>query len=360
MSVYKRNKVWYYRFSIRGVRYGSAVPEARTKWQAEQAETRAKDAVFRGRYDEGPSDITLKEFVENHFLVWSKDNKRSWKDDVARSKAILAYFKNKKMREISRFNVEQFKKERIAAPVKGGKNRAPASVDREVQLLSRIFNLAIERGEVQTNPCKGVKLLCKYNQVTRYLSYEDEEKLMPFLTGSRAHIRDILTISTYTGMRRTEILTLHRSQIDFLRDSIELTKTKSGRPRSIPIHSDLKPVLQRLCHETRDSGYLFENPKTGKPITTIKTAWRKALRDAGIPYINFHCAGRHTFGTRAIDGGAPISAVKEVMGHMDIHTTMRYVHATEEGKRRAVEAAAKSRVQSNPATNLPQADTATA
>lgn len=161
-------------------------------------------------------------------------------------------------------------------------------------------------------------------------------------------------------MRRTEILTLHKSQIDFLRDSIEITKTKSGKPRSVPIHPDLKPIMQRLCKQARDSGYLFENPKTGKPITTIKTAWRKALRDAGIAYINFHCAGRHTFGTRAIDGGAPISAVKEVMGHMDMNTTMRYVHATEEGKRRAVEAAAKSRVKSNPATNLPQADTATA
>lgn len=360
MSVHKRNKIWYYRFSIRGVRYGKAIPEARTKWQAEQAETRAKDAVFSGRYSDEPSNITLKEFVEKQFLPWSKDNKRSWKDDISRSKAILAYFKSKMMREISRFNVEQFKKERIATPLKCGKRRAPASVDREIQLLSRIFNLAIERGEIHTNPCKGVKLLRKYKQVTRYLSYEDEEKLLPFLTGQRAHIRDILTISTYTGMRRTEILTLHKSQIDFLRESIELTKTKSGKPRSIPIHPDLKPIMQRLCNEARPSGYPFENPKTGKPITTIRTAWGKALRDAGIPYINFHCAGRHTFGTRAIDGGASISAVKEVMGHVDIHTTMRYFHATEEGKRRAVEAAAKSRVKSNPATNLPQADTATA
>lgn len=356
----KHGGTWYYSFSIRGKRYRKAIPEARKRHQAEQAEARAKDTIFRGRYSDEPSDITLKEFVENQFLPWSRDNKRSWKDDVSRSKAILAYFKNKKMREISRFNVEQFKKERAATPLKCGKRRAPASVDRETQLLSRIFNLAIERCEIQTNPCKGVKLLCKYNQVTRYLSYEDEEKLMPFLTGSRAHVRNILTISTYTGMRRNEILTLHRSQIDFLRDSIELTKTKSGRPRSVPIHPDLKPILQRLCNDARRSGYLFENPKTGKPITTIRTAWGKALRDAGIPYINFHCAGRHTFGTRAIDGGAPISAVKEVMGHVDIHTTMRYVHATEEGKRRAVEAAAKSRVKSNPATNLPQADTATA
>jgi hypothetical protein len=68
MSVYKRNKVWYYRFCIRGVRYGNAVPEARTKWQAEQAEARAKDAVFSGRYGDNQSNVTIKEFVENQFL----------------------------------------------------------------------------------------------------------------------------------------------------------------------------------------------------------------------------------------------------------------------------------------------------
>jgi integrase len=39
------------------------------------------------------------------------------------------------------------------------------------------------------------------------------------------------------------------------------------------------------------------------------------------------------------DGDAPVSAVKEVMGHVDIVTTMRYVHVTDSGKRRAVEAA---------------------
>jgi hypothetical protein len=48
---------------------------------------------------------------------------------------------------------------------------------------------------------------------------------------------------------------------------------------------------------------------------------------------------------------APLSAVKEVMGHMDIHTTVRYVYATDEGKRCAVEAAACSRVKLEFVTN---------
>ena len=54
-----------------------------------------------------------------------------------------------------------------------------------------------------------------------------------------------------------------------------------------------------------------------------------------------------------VDGGASISAVKEVMGHVDIGTTIRYVHATDEGKRRAMEAAGR-RGNEEPVTNLPQ------
>src|SRR5262249_47873516 len=99
---------------------------------------------------------------------------------------------------------------------------------------------------------------------------------------------------------------------------------------------------RRLCEEAGPSGYLFESKRTGKPITDIKHAWRKALELAGIPHIPFHCAGRHTFGTRAAEGGASIKDIQEIMDHADIKTTMRYVHATEQGKRRAVEAAARS------------------
>jgi len=154
-------------------------------------------------------------------------------------------------------------------------------------------------------------------------------------------------------MRRTEILSLHESQIDLVRDSIELTSaTKSGKPRSVPIHPELRPTLLRLMEGAGESGYLFGNTRTGRPIRDVKTAWHNALRDAGIIGLRFHDL-RHTFGTRAVDGGAPVSAVKEVMGHVDISTTMRYVHATDAGKRRAVGASAV-RCAKKPATKLSQ------
>ena len=353
MPVYKRNQKWYYRFSIRGVRYGRAIPEARTKWQAEQAEAKTKESIFSGRYGGEPSNITLRDFVERVYLPWAKSEKRSWKNDRSRSKPILAYFKNKKMREINRFSVEQFRQYRRQTTNGRGGSRSPASVDREIQLLSRIFSLAIERGEVEVNPCMRIKMLGTGNQVLRYLKPEEEQRLFAVLDGRRRHLMDIVLIGLHTGMRRTEILSLHKSQIDAVRDSIELTSaTKSGKPRSVPIHPDLKPLLHRLCEYAKESGYLFENAQTGSPIKDVKTAWRNALRDAGITGLRFHDL-RHTFGTRAVDGGAPVSAVKDVMGHVDIGTTMRYVHATDDGKRRAVDAAVR-RGKEKPATNLPQ------
>ena len=56
--------------------------------------------------------------------------------------------------------------------------------------------------------------------------------------------------------------------------------------------------------------------------------------------------------------GATVSAVKEgieVMGRVDTGTTMRYVHAADEGKRRVAEAAATRRGKEEPATNPPPA-----
>jgi integrase len=351
-------EVWYYAFSIRGVRYRKSVPEARTKAQAKDAESQAREEIRQGKYGKEPSNITLKEFIEMHYLPWSRSEKRSWRSDESRIKSLLVFFKNKKMREISSFNVMAYKKHRLATKTAWDKPISPASVNRELQLLRRIFNMAIEDGKLQRNPCKGI-IEKEDNIIPRFLTVEEEAQLKPFLVGRSKPLLDILTIDLHTGMRKSELLSLHKGQIDFLRNWIVLTHTKNGKPRTVPIHPEIRPILQRLCDNAGPSGYLFENPKTGKPRKDIKTAWRSALEDAGIPHIPFHCAGRHTFGTRAAEGGASLKDIQEIMDHADINTTMRYVHATDPGKRRAVEAAARVGKVESLASHLPHKKTAT-
>jgi len=52
MAVRKRGGVWHYDFMIRRVRFREAIPEARTKWQAEQVETQTS-ARYVHATDEG-------------------------------------------------------------------------------------------------------------------------------------------------------------------------------------------------------------------------------------------------------------------------------------------------------------------
>ena len=69
MAVYKRGSHWHYRFRVRRVRYRGALPEARTKWEAEQAESKIKQDIFEGRF--GLVDLgseRLADFINKIFL----------------------------------------------------------------------------------------------------------------------------------------------------------------------------------------------------------------------------------------------------------------------------------------------------
>ena len=72
-----------------------------------------------------------------------------------------------------------------------------------------------------------------------------------------------------------------------------------------------------------------------QPYTDLKKSLSAACREAGITNFTFHDL-RHTFGIRLADAGVDVVKIKELMGHASIVTTMRYIHATDQGKRGAI------------------------
>jgi len=153
---------------------------------------------------------------------------------------------------------------------------------------------------------------------------------------STPHLRTIVILALNTGMRRGEILRLRWEHIDFYSNEIKATHTKTHRDRFIPMNARVREELLQL-RQTSEGDHLFPGRKQGCTLTDVKTAFNAGCRKAGIVGFRFHDL-RHTFGTRAADSGVALNAVAAVMGHADIHTTMRYAHATDEGRRRAVEA----------------------
>lgn len=90
-------KHYHFTFNVRGRRYRGAIPEARTKWQAEQAELRIRQDVYEGRFGKTEAGTTqMCEFIDRVYLPWAKANKRSWKDDEYKLPVLKAFFRGQR------------------------------------------------------------------------------------------------------------------------------------------------------------------------------------------------------------------------------------------------------------------------
>jgi integrase len=345
MSVFKKKNKngtisygYDFRDRVTSTRYRKIVPLARTKWDAEQAETAAKKELFEKRFGlEEKGTALLSEFLDEVYLPWSKANKKSWRDDVYMIPMLKQYFEGKTLREISAQLVEEFKNNRLNTPTKKNTPRRPATVNRELTLLSSAFSLAVKYDKAESNPCSKVDLFTLDNLRYRYLMPDEEPRLMAALTGPRAHLQPIVTVALGTGMRLSEELQMKRHQVDFLRNIVTARHTKNGRPRDIPMNDDVRQALADLCRDKRPDDYVFVSEKTGSCITEVKKGFHTACRIAGIEGLIWKDL-RATFGTRLAEAGCDAFTIAQLLGHSDVRVTMRYVRAVETSKRVAVEA----------------------
>lgn len=353
-----RKKHWHYAFCIRNVRYRGSLPEARTKHEAEQAETKLRSDVFEGRYGRPTGSQDFVSFVEDVYLPWARQNKRSWKHDEFRAATICAsrQFRGKTFAQITPVPVEKFKQERRASKTKYGTDRSAASVNRELELLSKIFTLA-RRYKVtdQPNPCSDVQHLAEPSKRVRYLLDEEEPRLLAQLEGQRAHLRPLVVVALGTGMRLGDQLTLRWSQVDFQHNLVHVPNAKTGQEYDVPMNQDVRRELQALKRASAGAEYVFLSARTGTRIKEVKKGFKTACRLAGISDLRWHDL-RHTFGTRMGAAGYGAYEIAELMGHADIKTSRRYAHPVSERKQAAVEATRRGAAQTchSPATEAEQ------
>jgi integrase-like protein len=89
-------------------------------------------------------------FVDTQYLPWTKTNKLSWKDDKRRCGVLKNFFRNQPMREINPLMVERFKSSLVGKETNRGTERAGATVNRYLALLSKIFAIAYDNGFVDS------------------------------------------------------------------------------------------------------------------------------------------------------------------------------------------------------------------
>src|SRR3989338_10468774 len=111
--------------------------------------------------------------------------------------------------------------------------------------------------------------------------------------------------------------------------------SKSKKSRFIPMSVTVKKALQEMP-KTIGNEYLFLNPKTDKPLGSVKFSFKTALRKAGISNFKFHDL-RHTFASQLVRNGVDLYVVQKLLGHSTPKMTQRYAHLKPEQLKEAID-----------------------
>jgi integrase len=299
----------------------------------------------RGKVSGAPKvSSRFAEFAEP-YLTYSKANKLSYGVEFYYvNRTLVPFFGKLRLDRINPFEMERFKQKRLKDGLK------KSSINREIGLLKSMLKTAVEWELTDKNAAKDARLFKLDEPLSeRVLSQEEELKLLAAcdqseLRNRAPHLKSIILIALYTGLRRGEILRLKWTDIDFDQNVliVRKSKTKSGAGRRVGLNSLLRQTLLAPLEEEHGE-WVFPSPKRfQKPdeaerhIGDVKNAFRRAVRLSGIDPITFHQL-RHTFCSRLADAGVSMAVIQDLAGHASIVMTRRYTHPSEELKQKAVE-----------------------
>ena len=290
---------------------------------------------------------TLSEFVFSQYIPYVKGYKRSWSIDLALYKNhVERHWGNKHLDEVTKADL-------ITLLSRHQVTHAPGSCNRLLILLRYMFNLALkwETPGISKNPTAGYPLLKEDNQISRYLSTEEAQRLYGVLLKSEnTMLRYIVPMLIVTGARKREVLDARWEDVDLERRSWRIHTTKLGRARHVPLSDGAISVLQSVPR-IGGCAWVFANPKTQKPYVTVQGSWDTSRRAAGLADLRMHDL-RHSFASFLVNAGRTLYEVQHLLGHTQIKTTQRYSHLSQHTLLDASNAATRALAASLPPINI--------
>ena len=343
------------------------VADQMAAWEKQQKVdyARTHNAVDKDR-------ITLAEFVTEHWwpdhVMDGSHTPSSISFYKQMSDHILEYFGSKK--KLSQIDAETVKRYikylRTDAVSKSGKPYSAATIQHHFSTLRNILEYARRFHYIQSDPCHDLTQKEKPhrdNKKVDFLSIHQAQRFMECLQDEPLFWRCFMTVLLKTGLRRGECVGLQWGDIDGNKltlsisrnvtidrnspDKIYVGKTKTDEDRTVPISQGLYALLMTHKHEQQKKhGVLLPNAfvfcsalNPYKPIyPTEPTRWQsKFVKRNDLPQVSPHDL-RHTAATLALESGADLKQVQELLGHRDPSTTMAfYTGVTEEAQRRTIE-----------------------
>ena len=345
MGLYQRSdsRFWWMSYTMNGEQHQESTKTASKELAIKIIKQRESEIVL-GLFKVGwegermTFDQLTAEFERAHFAGLAENTVKGHR---AYLRHLKAFFGESKLTRITVESVEEYRSQRRTQPTKTNPNRIikGATVNRELECLKCVLDLAVKRKYIPENPAAAVKHFNELRErpTRRMLTVEEELRI---LEAAPPHLRVAIILLSQTGGRTySEGFSLRWDQVDFENKLIRLdndVKTP-GSAEPVPLSEYACEVLQAWNKaQTPKSPFVFPSPHLpDQPISTVKTAWKATLRRAGVPHFPIYNL-RHVFCTR-LSGVAADAVVQRAMRHTSPETKRRYQLGMTDQVREAME-----------------------
>ena len=213
----------------------------------------------------------------------------------------------------------------------GNKGVSPQTTNRFKANLSSVFEFGKDKYHLKMNPCRFIKSKPEGKGRKRYLSIDEQHRLLEAATHSSWNKFYLLVLMAITtGARRGELEKLRWYDVDWDKAQAHCKDTKNGTDKTLhlieSVFSELK-VLREI-----GAGLIFGHSSLSSRPYDFRNELTAALERAKIDLFNdkgeklvFHSL-RHTFCSTLANTGAELHEIASLAGHKSIQTTMRYTH----------------------------------
>jgi len=322
MSLYKRGNVYWSAIWIDGVRTMRSL-ETSNRRQAETLEQRYRDDLFAKRF-QLPNFKPEMLFGELYGRFLAEGEVKPHHRD--RAKMFLPFFSEMPIGQITKNDIARYRKyrhdeHRRKQAKEEQKKLSETTINRDIEVIRHLLFWAADEGFIPTNPIARIRMVRERGKRRPVMSVAEEIKL---LEACSDHLRPIVIAALDTGMRRGELLNQLWEHVDFDRNllSVSHSKTAEGEHRPVPLTSRVRAMLDA---NRKASGLIFTYDD--HPIRRPKTGWIGALRRAGLPHYRLHDL-RHTFNSRLVEAGVIVDVRKALMGHSgggDVHSIYTHI-----------------------------------
>jgi integrase/recombinase XerD len=259
---------------------------------------------YAKNYDK--ADIRVIDGVIKRFSTFLHDNKKS----------------NLLMRDFNNSLVKQFR-DRLEKECIGEGARSYYA------RFTKIVRQAYEDNLLLRNPCEGVKSP-KGKAEEKDILTSEELQLVAQTPTEAPEVKRAFMFSAVTGLRWIDVKNLTWGAINMAEREMRVMQSKTSRVAEIPLNGT---AIALLGKEGGKKELVFDLPTANGCNKSLKALVTRAGIDKSITW---HC-GRHSFGTNLVLNGADIHTTSKLLGHAGLSHTVRYVRASKELNKKAVE-----------------------